>query len=251
MFEVPIEADLSSAVVRWSPQVSGVVDAIRRELALGRIVAGQRLPSVPALMARFEVGERVIAHVIDDLERFGIVVRAADGAFVLQDPEPEQSLLRPDLRDDPAGAIRFTEYRAVVEAGAAGYAAIRRTDADLAAMADAQRRLAAADTNVASRNADTAFHVAVARASRNPLLVEAVEDARMEIIGAADLMRVPFVKDASFHGHEVIMRAIRAGTPVPAAEAMRLHIETTISVFKRMLAERGDRSLPAKATADA
>lgn len=233
------EADLSRAVVRWERQEVGIANAIRRELGLGRVLAGQRLPDVPALARRFGVDNAMIERVLTILYGDGMLVAGPGGELVLANPPANRALLAETIERDPMAIVHFTEYRAVLEAGAAGLAAHLRTDADLAEMVHAQQRLVDSADPIAARNADTAFHLAIAYATDNQVLVEAIEDARMRVVGAMDLMRKGFIKVASYHGHEVILRAIRAGNSHEAAEAMRLHIDTTRQEFQKEL-EDGD-----------
>jgi len=229
------EADLSRAVVRWDRQESGILNAIRRELALGRVLAGQRLPHPQQLATRFGVDLAMIERVLTELHGHGMLVPGPNGEIVLSEPAADRTLLAKELQADPLVLVRFTEYRAVLESGAAGLAAHRRTQDDLAAMAGAQRRILDSADPLEARNADTAFHLAIAYATDNQVLVEAIEDARMEVVGALDLMRMGFIKVASYHGHEVIYRAILAGNSHDAAEAMRLHIDTSRQEFQNRL----------------
>jgi DNA-binding FadR family transcriptional regulator len=230
------EADLSRAVVRWDRQESGIVNAIRRELALGRVLAGQRLPHPQQLAVRFGVDLGMIERVLTELHALGMLVPGPSGEIMLKEPDANRSMLAKELQADPLGLVRFTEYRAVLESGAAGLAAHRRTQDDLAAMAEAQRRIIESTDPTEARNADTAFHLAIAYAADNQVLVERIEDARMEVIGALDLMRMGFIKVASYHGHEVILRAIQSGNSHDATEAMRLHIDTSRQEFEKRLA---------------
>ncbi|MBO9578840.1 MAG: FadR family transcriptional regulator [Microbacteriaceae bacterium] len=229
------EADLTRAVVRRDRHESGILNAIRRELALGRILAGQRLPRPEQLAARFAVDVGMIERVLTELHSHGMLVAGPSGEIVLREPDANRTLLAKELQTDPLALVRFTEYRAVLESGAAGLAAHRRTQADLGAMAAAQRGILEATDPVQARNADTAFHLAIAYATDNEVLIEHIEDARMEVIGALDLMRLGFIKVASYHGHEVIYRAILAGNSHDATEAMRLHIDTSRQEFQKRL----------------
>ena len=60
-------------------------------------------------------------------------------------------------------------------------AAARRTDDDLTAMRGAVAELAAADSLSSYRAADAAFHRALSQAARNPLLEQAVFQARASL----------------------------------------------------------------------
>lgn len=227
-------ADFSGVVVRKSPTHSSIADAIRRELLLGRVVAGQRLPRATELAETFEQDTADVLDALAELSRLGFLVPEGEG-LVLNEPEHTREFLRDRMRDNEEGVLYFTEFRAILESGAARLASLRRTPEDLVAMEAAQERLSQAATTVEARNADTAFHLAVAAASQNPDVVEAVERARMEIVGPLDLMHVQWIKEASYHGHQIILRAIREVRPDDAKEAMYNHIDTTRLEFQAEL----------------
>jgi DNA-binding FadR family transcriptional regulator len=123
----------------------------------------------------------------------------------------------------------------IVESGGAALAAARRTDDDLEAMMLAQRDLAASETKADSRIADTDFHIALAEASRNALVRDAVEEARVRMFESVDLMSFEFVKESSWGAHEKILDAVRRGDAEGAAAAMRAHLQTTSEEFARVI----------------
>jgi DNA-binding FadR family transcriptional regulator len=224
-------ADFRGVVVRRAPTRSAVADAIRRELLLGRVAEGQRLPPVAELAATLGAEIEEVREGLAELRRLGFAV-GSGGRLVLREPAPDRELLRTAMGDDGQGVLWFTEFRAIIESGAASFAALRRTPQDLAAMEEAQVLLQTATTTIEARNADTAFHLAVAAAAQNPDVLSAVESVRLEIVGPLDLMRVQWIKDASYHGHQIILRAIREVRPDDAKEAMWNHIDTTRQEFE-------------------
>jgi len=231
-------ADFSGVVVRRAPTYSAIANAIRRQLLLGRMTPGQRMPDVATLAELLGKKQSHVAEAFAELQRLGFLVEE-DGALVLREPEHDRALLWDRIRRVDSGELWFTEYRSIIESGAAGLAALRRTPEDLVALEEAQVLLQTAMTAVDARNADTAFHLAVAAASQNPEVLAAVEDARMEIVGPMDLMRVQWIKDASYHGHQIILRAIREVRPDDAREAMWHHIDTTRQAFEAELRGTG------------
>ncbi len=218
-------AEFRGVVVRQEPTHSAIADAIRRELLLGRVIAGQRMPRPAELAATLRQETSDVLDAFIELTRLGFLVEQDDG-FVLHEPDHDKEFLRDRMRADERGVVHFTEYRAILESGAAGYAALRRSDEDLAAMEMAQQDLLSAGTTVEARNADTAFHLAVAAATQNPDILAAVEHARLEIAGPVDLMHVQWIKDSSYHGHQIVLRAIREVRPDDAKDAMWNHIDT-------------------------
>ncbi|MPS76347.1 MAG: FadR family transcriptional regulator [Microbacterium sp.] len=129
----------------------------------------------------------------------------------------------------------LTEFREIVESGGAALAAVRRSTADLEAMALAQSELAGAATKAESRIADTHFHLALAAASGNTFVRDAVEEARVRMFEPVDLMSFDFVKESSWHAHERILDAVRRGDADAADAAMRAHLRTTREEFTRVV----------------
>jgi GntR family transcriptional repressor for pyruvate dehydrogenase complex len=118
------------------------------------------------------------------------------------------------------------EVREGIEVQAARLAARRRTDADLARMADA---LAAMGQSIASAGdgiiGDRHFHRAVAQAAHNELLAQ-LHDQLRELIdrtSEASLTR-PGRPPVSLHEHQEIFAAIETGDEEAAVELMREHI---------------------------
>ncbi len=97
--------------------------------------------------------------------------------------------------------VHLAEYRAVVEGGAAALAAGRAGASERAALRTALQALRD-DEAGAFRRADTAFHLAVAHASGNPVLVATVADARERLFSLSDALPWP-----------VVLETTRAGPP--------------------------------------
>ena len=62
-----------------------IIDGVKRDIALGRIKKGQRLPTVRELSAALVINPNTIAKAYKQLEQDGIIVtRAGAGAFVAE-----------------------------------------------------------------------------------------------------------------------------------------------------------------------
>lgn len=65
------------------PVYQQIIDAIKRDIALGRIRPGERLPAVRELAGELVINPNTIAKAYKQLERENIIVtRAGAGAFV-------------------------------------------------------------------------------------------------------------------------------------------------------------------------
>lgn len=233
----PVEIDPTG--LRDRPGYHDVVDFLRREITLGRLRPGDRLPAERKLAAQLGVARETLRQALKVLEAGGQlrILRGAAGGPVVQQAAPDADSVRTELLARGGDIIEFTEFRAVVECAAARMAAERRTDTTLDRLEAAQDELAAAVTKAESRLADSAFHLAIAEAAGNAMLAQAIDDARVRVFDSVDLMKFDFIKESSHDAHQRILEAIRAGDPEAAAAAMQAHIATTKLEFERIIAD--------------
>ena len=204
-----------------------VVDIIRREMALGRILPGHRLPAERKLAEQLGVARETIRQALRVLHDSGQITieRGAHGGAVILQPRLSEQVVLDELRSRRDEMKELFEFRLVIECAAARLAASRRADTDLSSMKAAQQALLDADNRDLSRSADTAFHLAVAHAAGNQRLLHAVENARAEMFVPIDLLTFTFITQTSHQGHEAVLRAVRACNPNAAEKAMRRHLE--------------------------
>lgn len=207
----------------------GVVDFLRREISLGRLLPGDRLPAERKFAEQLGVARETLRQALRVLEGSGqiLIVRGTSGGAVVQDHGLSPEFVRHELRARRVSLLSLVEYRAEIEAAAARIAAERHQSADIEAMREAQAQLGEATNKDEFRRADTAFHLAVAQSSGNAHLAAAVEDARAEMFLPVDLADFDFVKETSHTEHHAVLEAIAAGEGERAATLMREHIERT------------------------
>lgn len=231
----PVEIDASGLRARSGHQ--DVVDFLRREISLGRLRPGDRLPAERKLAAQLGIARETLRHALRILEESGQIEvrRGAAGGPVVQQTEPDAEVLRRDIVSREGSIIELTEFRAIVESAAAGLAAERRSVDDVHRLEAAQVELEAAVTKAESRLADQAFHLAIAQAAGNAMLVSSIEDARARMFDSVDLMPFEFIKDSSLGAHQAILEAITDGDAARAAAEMRRHLATTRQEFERII----------------
>ena len=200
-------------------------DRLERAIHSGMFVAGERLPPERELAARLGVSRVTLREALARLEGSGYLVRtrgAAGGAFVAA---PDEAQLRARLLGRRDELAHLAEYRAVVEGGAAALAAQRAGAPQRAALRAALEALRD-DEAGAFRRADTGFHLAVADASGNPVLVATVADARERMFSLSDALPWHVVLETTRAGHLAVVEAIEAGDRDGARAAMEAHIAT-------------------------
>lgn len=158
-------------------------DVIARELEAmimeGVISPGDRLPPERELAQEFNVSRPSLRQALQKLEAAGLVeTRHGGGTFVcdaiaagMADPLAEV------FQRHPEAALDFIELRGMLDGMSAAYAASRGTDDDRSVIADCFRAIEAAHSlddpsEEAERDAD--FHVAIAEASHNVVLLHVV-----------------------------------------------------------------------------
>ena len=121
------------------------------------------------------------------------------------------------------------EYRAAVECAAAELAARKATDSELlqrlVGLAETSYRADSIESYMEFIEADTVFHVGIARLSRNQMLVRAVSEARcqMERIMYAAI-DIHYFGEVPTREHRQIMTAILEHNPDAARRHMHDHI---------------------------
>jgi len=202
---------------------------LRRRVHRGELGPGDRLPSERELAEQLAVPRRRIREAFGVLEGEGYVdVRrgATGGRFVTELRRPQRRWAD-RMRRNAAELDALLDYRLALERQAAAFAAQRRSPADLRRLRRSIALLEASDTPHGYRQADSAFHAAVAAAARSPRLADAVDRARGELFQPdCDLWLDERSEESVVH-HRRVLDAIAAADAAAAAEAMAAHIEDT------------------------
>lgn len=199
------------------------------ELAAGNYPVGARLPAERDLAARYNVSRPTVREAIIALEVQGFVeVRIGSGAYVLRLPGHE------DAPGFDISAFELTEARLLFEGEAAALAAAQVTDDEIAEIDRLVQEIARENQDPdGAENADRAFHLAIARATRNAAVLDTVErlwNLRTTSREAALLhekARRANVKPV-VEEHSAVLEALRAHDPNAARAAMRAHLSAVL-----------------------
>jgi GntR family transcriptional repressor for pyruvate dehydrogenase complex len=224
-----------------------VVEQIRRAIRTGRFLPGEKLPPERDLAQQLGVSRTTIREAARVLEGEGLinVRRGAGGGLVIVEQEFDRSRLREELRARFGEVEDILDFRVAVESQAARLAALRRTEDEIdqlrALLARMDRLIRGADTGKIAGfgRADSEFHLGIARASRNSMLIKAVEDARAAMFLPIGAVFKDVQSDAN-DIHEEVLEAVECSDPDAAGSAMTRHVELTragLRSFARL--ERG------------
>ncbi|MGY0040746.1 FadR/GntR family transcriptional regulator [Pedobacter sp. NJ-S-72] len=150
-----------------------VITALKSDIATGKLKKGTKIPSEPELMERYEVGRSTIREAIKKtLAISGVLkVQQGSGTFVaskIKDETLSQRLRRADFEE-------INTVRSLLEKEIVKLACQNRTEEDITVMQNylIQRKKAIdADHQQKCTDADIAFHVSIAKASKNKVLVD-------------------------------------------------------------------------------
>jgi len=193
----------------------------------GQFKQNDRLPSEIELARSFGVSRPVVREALMSLQTLGLTTsQSGKGTFVISDRVRTPLLVG---RYSPA---HIKEVRRALEIPSAELAAQRRTDKDVGQLAALLARLEDADNPARRNQLDADFHIAIAIASGNPLLVKLIEDMRTVLEEhSLALAKAPHRRKAAHIEHSIIYDAIVRRDAGAAAAAMAAHLDAAEQAF--------------------
>ncbi len=200
------------------------------DLAAGRYAIGDRLPAERELSIQYNVSRPAVREAMIALEVQGYIeVRIGSGAYVRALPGEA------DAPGFTVTAFELMEARLLIEGEAAALAAvhIRAEELDelerLVNEIEHENRLSGGSTN-----ADHAFHMLIATATRNAVIRSQVEEMwRLRSASPNCALLLEKARTANVQPvveeHKAVLDALRARDPSAARAAMRNHMSSVIN----------------------
>ncbi|MBB2925830.1 DNA-binding FadR family transcriptional regulator [Paraburkholderia silvatlantica] len=249
--EIHMAESLAAPIAARSRNLAGqVVDFISERIATRALKPGDKLPTENNLMTQLGVSRTVVREAISRLQAMSVIeTRHGIGSFVL---EPRREPF--DLDVVPASTLddvlAVLELRISLETEAAGLAALRAGERDLAGMRTALDALdVVIRTGGDSSGADLEFHISVARATGNRYFVDVLTQMgaalipRRRVDSAGIVHRDPQAyAELVSREHESIFDAIARRDPEGARAAMRMHLSSSRERLRRAVAESGGKA---------
>lgn len=231
--------------VERSKVYSSVVDQILASIRDGRLPPGSALPAERVLAGQLQVSRGSLREAIRVLEHAGVLdVRVGSGTYVTQESGSDTAVLR--ARAAVIGEhspLDLVVARAAVEPVCAEHAARSHHPSDLDAIEAAVAEQAELTTNGADpTEADNAFHLAVAVASHNGVLValqrtlnDLMHEQTWSDLKSRSRSRSQ-AAEAYLEHHRLVLEAIRKRDPRRAGQLMAMHLS---AIETGLLAELG------------
>ncbi|MBL8663533.1 MAG: FadR family transcriptional regulator [Candidatus Odyssella sp.] len=214
-----------------------IADQVAGLIARGEFPPGSRLPAERELAQLLGVSRPSVREGLIALEVEGLVdVRVGSGIYVRR---ARAGAAAADVFGDGPGPFELIRARRLIESEVAELAARSARDSDIAGIGEAVRLM---KTDIHGGDVyetnDRQFHVRIAEATRNSVLVSVVSmlwDLRESPVYAG-LMRhavTDGVRARSIADHERIARALAARDPAAARLAMQKHIDRVAREYER------------------
>jgi GntR family transcriptional regulator, transcriptional repressor for pyruvate dehydrogenase complex len=211
----------------------------------GTLAPGEALPPERELGRQYGVSVGVVREAIGSIAAIGLVdVRHGVGSFV--NPRDLWNTAAPMLlliQSEPSSVLAVHDVRAPLEYMSAETAVTMAGPSNMAEIDEALRRMAEnVDQPEANVAADLDFHLALARATHNRILLTVLQPL-IEPIHECMLRgtHVPTAARRAVSDHEEIAEAVRARAPREARAAMRRHMQTTREELMSLIDEGVER----------
>lgn len=217
-------------VVRTARLYEQIVQQIEESVLNGTYKAGDQLPAERELAQRFGVSRTAVREAVKALREKGLVeAYSGRGTFITDGTSQaiKQSLDLMMKIGQPEGSLHLAEVREILEPQIAALAAVRCEEQHVAALREAVTVMDEAKQDPdAYIEADLDFHLALAEAASNPLILSLLDS----IVG---LLREQRLRIFSVDGgpergqyhHKRILEAVSQHDPERAKACMREHLQ--------------------------
>lgn len=218
------------------PLYEQVADRLREFIDTSGMQPGDKLANVRDLAAELQVGRSSIREAVNALRAQRIVeVRHGDGIYLLQRPEDVIESLATELVETHVDHPYIWETRQALETQCARLAAVHATDDDLRELdASLDQMRAEVEKGLPGLEGDRRFHLGVAVAAHNPLLLRLLKGLRVALDRTSETsLTRPGQPARSLEEHRGVVEAIRAGDAADAANKMLAHLVGTTDELVR------------------
>jgi GntR family transcriptional regulator, transcriptional repressor for pyruvate dehydrogenase complex len=244
----PAERGAMNAIDRPSTLADEAYLRLSLQLDMNLWKVGEKLPTEKALAESLAVSRPVLREAMARLKADGrIETRQGAGAFVADRNKLSAFRMEATRGDQSAADTErdILELRQIVESGAAGLAALRRTDEDLVAIRMALEGMhASLESRGDGSGHDDAFHNAIARATHNSQIAKFVEFLGAQFSESRkatwdDIGYGVGIATVGQSDHAAIYKAISAQDEAKAKRVSHSHVQRAIDrVLQKVAAQK-------------
>ncbi|ABM02009.1 transcriptional regulator, GntR family [Psychromonas ingrahamii 37] len=217
---------------------------LKDRIVSGEFVVGDRLPPEREIAVQCQVSRSVVREALIMLELQDVVeVRKGSGVYIINQPKEDIDAKTGTSESDDAGPFEMLQARQLLESHIAEFAATQVTRNDIFRLRKAlQMERQQIEGASFDYDGDKMFHMAIAEATQNKVLVDMVEDlwvrrqnSSMWLQLHARIVNQNYRK-AWLEDHEKILLALQHRDASAARDAMWQHLENV----KQTLLELSD-----------
>ncbi|GHI01153.1 FadR/GntR family transcriptional regulator [Neobacillus kokaensis] len=217
-----------------------VAEAIYEMIRSGHLKPGDKLDSVQQLAENFQVGRSAIREALTSLRAMGLVeMKQGEGTYVKEFEKDQITFpLSTAILMNKNDISELVEVRKIVESGTAAAAAKKRTEQHLSMMEAAlEAMLEAKGDGELGETADLQFHMALAEAAQNQLLLNLMNHVSELMVETMRETRKVwlFSKETTieqlYKEHLAIYEAIKAQDEEAARNNLLIHLENVDSIL--------------------
>jgi GntR family transcriptional repressor for pyruvate dehydrogenase complex len=209
-----------------------VADELQKMIEEGLLAPGTRLKTIDQLAEQYGVGKSTIREALSQLKARGLIEsRQGAGTYVKSNATAALHELPPLIVNNKKELMHLLQVRKIVETGCAELAALYHDEEDESNLRHIVNNMAISDDNEEmSRIYDIQFHMAIAKATKNPFLqkmMESVSDVMNKTIRDSRNLWI-YSKDGSskrlYQEHHEIVEAICARDAKKARRLLEKHL---------------------------
>lgn len=218
--------------------VDDAIGAITRRIRENELVPGDRLPSEAQLSKDLNVSRTVVREALRSLDAMRIIDLATGKRATVAriDHGAMSMMIEHGVHTDQINIQQIYDVRRAIETRIVTLASIRRSDEEAQQILNLAKamRTTSGEPELMMKN-DLAFHMALARASRNPvfeLLVGSFQQITTQTWPFGWKSRTTHeARETMISTHEAIARAVAASNPQAATEAMAIHFDESLNAL--------------------
>lgn len=208
-----------------------ISDIILAEIKSGKLKPGDKLPAITKLADSYGVSQASVREALNRLKVLEVIeVKHGHGSFVNQQmPLGFEQNFEIITKADIANLL---DLRKIIEVGCARSACEKAEQKDLEKMENTlQKMWTAVENNELGEQADYDFHMAIAEATGNPLLINLMEDVSDTMIRTMKETRRIWLYETKksiqkiYDEHKLILKAIKDKDEEAAARNMYRHLK--------------------------
>ncbi len=219
--------------------VDKIINQIKQLISSGQLKPGDKLPSERMLSERFGIGRTSVRDAIRKLEFYGILKTLPQSGTIVAGlgVAALEGLISDVLHLEGADFHSLVETRYILECNSAKFAAMRRTDEDIAALESSlisYKR--AVQSGGEAVEEDLMFHLKIAEAGKNSALKSMMLIIIPDILNYFKQHRVcgDGRSGKAVQEHELIIAKIKDQDTTGVEEAMQAHLADVMNYTKKL-----------------